>query len=232
VNHITRRGTHKMKLGKRVNLKRQPLDMYKVTLHTRRRQIIRRLIQIIGVIGLIGTLVIGLYLWHAGLLTDQMLLRHMIERFGLLGPIVFIGVQIIQVVLPIIPGGITLAVGPLLFGPWLGFIYNYVGIVIGSLLLFQIGRTFGIPLVETLVPRKIYRKYIDKLNGKRWVNLFIIMMVLPIAPDDALILLTSLTKMPFKQFCWILVLSKPIGIACYSFVLLYGFDWLLKIFGM
>ncbi|EAO61482.1 immunoreactive protein Se23.5, partial [Streptococcus agalactiae 18RS21] len=33
---------------------------------------------------------------------------------------------------PVIPGGVTTVAGFLIFGPTLGFIYNYIGIIIGS----------------------------------------------------------------------------------------------------
>ncbi|WP_220741199.1 TVP38/TMEM64 family protein [Leuconostoc miyukkimchii] len=203
--------------------------MQKITLSIRKRQMSRRLIKLVSIVGLIATIGVGLYLWRIGLLTNQTLLRQTIHSLGVWGPLAFIGVQMVQVIIPIIPGGITLAVGPMLFGPWLGFVYNYIGIIIGSLVLFQIGRLFGTPLVDIFVSRKTHHKYIDKLNSDGWTKIFIILMVMPMAPDDTLVLLTSLTKMSFKKFTWILVLSKPIGIACYSFALLYGFDWFTKL---
>ena len=203
--------------------------MKTMTLSIKQRQIIRRLLQVATSIGLIGTICLGFYLWYKVLLTDPSLLRQTIKNFGFWGPLAFIGVQMIQVIVPIIPGGITLAVGPLLFGPWFGFLYNYIGIVVGSIILFCIGRYFGTPIVETFVSRKIHHKYIDKLNSKGWVKTFTVLMAFPIAPDDALVLLTSVTKMRFKTFIWILLLSKPIGIACYSLLLLYGFEWLTQL---
>jgi len=223
----------KIKSYRRLNLKRgQHLSMRKSSLIIKKRRMIQNLTKIIGMIGLILTVVAGLYLWHAGLLTNQALLRQTIHEFGVWAPLAFIGVQIIQVVIPVIPGGVTLAVGPMLFGTWLGFIYNYIGIVLGSLILFRIGRVFGLPLVEAIVSKKIRHKYMNRLNSNGWEKLFIFLMILPIAPDDALVLLTSLTKMSFKQFFWILILSKPVGIACYSFIVLYSFDWLIKLIGM
>ena len=223
----------KIKRYRRLNLKRgQQLSMHKSSLIIKKRRMIQKLIQITGIMGLIVTVVAGLYLWHTGLLTNQALLRQTIHEFGVWGPLAFMGVQIIQVIIPVIPGGMTLAVGPMLFGTWLGFVYNYVGIVLGSLILFRIGRVFGLPLVEAIVSKKIRHKYMTRLNSNGWINWFTFLMILPIAPDDALVLLTSLTKMSFKQFFWILILSKPVGIACYSFIVLYSFDWVTKLFGM
>ena len=47
--------------------------------------------------------------------------------FGLIGGLVFVFIQIEQVVIPIIPGGISCLAGVVLFGAGMGFLYNYVG---------------------------------------------------------------------------------------------------------
>ena len=39
----------------------------------------------------------------------------------------------IQVIYPIVPGGMTSVIGYLAFGPIWGFVYNFTGIFIGSL---------------------------------------------------------------------------------------------------
>ena len=54
-------------------------------------------------------------------------LQAFIGKFGYGGMAIFVIVQIIQVVIPILPGGISCLGGVIFFGPWLGFLYNYVG---------------------------------------------------------------------------------------------------------
>ena len=73
----------------------------------------------------------------------------MVGNSVILGPIIFMLLQILQVVIPIIPGGISSAAGVLIFGPYLGFVYNYVGISIGSVIIFLLGRRYG----KTIYPQ-------------------------------------------------------------------------------
>lgn len=161
------------------------------------------------------------------------MLKDLIVAHRFLGPIIFLLIQIIQVVIPIIPGGITLAAGVLIFGPFLGFIYNYVGIVVGSIVLFHIGRTYGQNLAKTLVKEKTYNKYMalaEKHQRKfNWIFFFLILS--PVAPDDALVLIASQTKMTWHFLLVTTVICKIPAILAYSYILVYGGQWLMKIFG-
>ncbi|MCW0953510.1 TVP38/TMEM64 family protein [Weissella ceti] len=170
-------------------------------------------------------------LYQMGAFTDPDVMMNLVKGYGVWAPIIFMFIQIIQVVIPIIPGGITLAVGVMIFGPWWGFVYNYVGIVVGSFILFWLGRRYGMKLVEAFVSDKVMDKYMSKLDTKGWRTTFAIMILLPVAPDDALVLLTSLTKMSWREFFWIIVLCKPATVAAYSFAMMYGMEWLTKLIG-
>ena len=140
-----------------------------------------------------------------------------LEPFGPGAPVMFILIQIIQVVIPILPGGISCLGGVVLFGPVWGFIYNYAGICVGSLLAFLLARQYGRPLVESMVSRSACEKYGRWLdNGKKFDRFFAAAIFFPVAPDDLLCYLAGLTKMSVKKFTAIIVLGKPASIALYS----------------
>ena len=65
------------------------------------------------------------FLISNGCLTDSTKLELLIKSFGVMAPVFFLTLQIIQVIIPIIPGGITCGIGIILFGPFWGFILNY-----------------------------------------------------------------------------------------------------------
>ncbi|MBX4173196.1 TVP38/TMEM64 family protein [Weissella viridescens] len=188
----------------------------------------RRIINYISYAGLLVMVVLAIWLYRIGAFTDPKVLRRLVESCGIWAPIVFVFIQIIQVVIPIIPGGISLAVGVVIFGPLWGFIYNYVGIVVGSLILFGLGRRYGHKIIDVFVSEKTLDKYMDKLDGRGWHITFALLILAPAAPDDALVLLTSLTKMTWREFTLIILLCKPATIIAYSAALVYGADWLTK----
>lgn len=167
------------------------------------------------------------------LFNDVETLKAFILKGGLIGPIIFMMIQVIQVVIPIIPGGISCAAGVLLFGPWYGLLYNYVGIVIGSCINFYLARTYGISFVKKFVSEETYEKYANWLDkGKKFDIFFALAIFFPVAPDDFLCMLAGLTKMSFQRFSLIILLGKPASIAAYSFALVYAGEWIGRLLGM
>ncbi|WP_181429476.1 TVP38/TMEM64 family protein [Enterococcus plantarum] len=192
----------------------------------------RKIINCISIVGIIATIAVTIYFIRLGVFKDVDALRGLVGDSVILGPILFMLIQIIQVVIPIIPGGISCVAGVLIFGPFAGFIYNYVGIAIGSVIIFLLGRQYGKPFILSLVSDKTYNKYIGWLdNEKRFERLFALAIFLPIAPDDALCLMAGLTKMSLKKFTLIIILAKPVSIFLYSLALIYGGTFLNGLLG-
>lgn len=74
-----------------------------------------------------------------------------------------------------------------------------------------------------LVSDKVYQKYSHWLDDQpRFEKLFALAIFLPVAPDDALCLMASLTNMSFKKYSAIIFLAKPASIFLYSLALLQG----------
>ena len=94
------------------------------------------------------------YLGTGNCLSDPKAFQQMLQGFGLLAPLAFIAIQIIQTVLPIIPGGVSSAVGIIVFGPLEGFIYNYVGLLIGAYLAFRMVRRYGKQFILKVVEKR------------------------------------------------------------------------------
>lgn len=139
-----------------------------------------------------------------------------VGKFGSLGPVVFIFLQIIQVILPIIPGGATSLAGVLLFGSVFGFIYNYIGMIIGSLIVFLLARKFGIKFVKKICDEETVDKYVGYIHNKKFEKIFIICILLPFFPDDLLCYVAGISKLSFKRFLIILLITKPPSLLFYS----------------
>lgn len=151
-----------------------------------------------------------------------------INSIGVYGIAVFIIVQAVQVVIPILPGSIGCGVGVIAFGPILGFIYNYIGICAGSVIAFLIARRYGILIIKKRFKPKTINKYFGWLDrGKKFDFFFTLAILSPVAPDDFLCYLAGITKMTVKKFSLIILLCKPPAIILYSM----GLAWICKILG-
>ncbi len=172
-------------------------------------------------LGLAATAVFVIYGFQSGIFRSQEAMERFLRPFGIWAPVIFVLVQIAQVVVPVLPGGISCLAGVVLFGPVWGFIYNYAGIAIGSLCAFLLARRYGRPLVETMFGRASWEKYGKWLEGgKKFDRCFAAAIFFPCAPDDLLCFLAGLTRMTVKKFAAIILLGKPVSIALYSMGLL------------
>ncbi|WP_122646683.1 TVP38/TMEM64 family protein [Enterococcus mediterraneensis] len=192
----------------------------------------RKLINIISLVGIGVSIALTIYFINLGVFKDINALHNLVGTSPIWGPILFILLQILQVVIPIIPGGISSAAGVLIFGPYLGFLYNYIGITIGSIIIFLLGRRYGKPFILSMISDKTYNKYVRWLdNQKRFDRFFALAIFLPVAPDDALCLMAGLTNISLKKFTTIIVFAKPLSIYLYSMALVHGTTLLANLLG-
>lgn len=193
---------------------------------------IKKLIHASSIIGILLTIVLLIYGYQTGLFSSTEQLSSIIRKVGIWGPLLFILIQIVQCVIPIIPGGISCVAGVILFGPFYGFLYNYTGILLGSLVNFILARYYGKPLIKSIISETTYNKYIGWIDqGKRFDKLFAIAIFMPVAPDDFLCMLAGLTKMTYSKFIAIIVLGKPVSLLIYSLGLATAFESFIKIIG-
>lgn len=171
-------------------------------------------------IGMAITILLFIYWYRIGIFTSEIKLKSFLESAGVIAPILFIFIQAIQVVFPIIPGSLGCPIAVIFWGPVIGFIYNYIGICIGSMAAFIIAKRHGIPLVKNIIGDEKYHKYSKWLDEKiNFDRIFTFLMFFPFGPDDFLCYFAGLKDMSVKKFTTILLLSKPLSIIIYSYVL-------------
>ncbi|MDO4870567.1 MAG: VTT domain-containing protein [Candidatus Saccharibacteria bacterium] len=108
----------------------------------------------ITIIGTIALLVLMWYGWKTGMLADPDKMQAFFRRIGPLAPAVFMLYQIVQVVIPLIPGGFSVGIGMLMFGLWWGLFLNVVPIIIGSMINFYLSKKYGWKVIKAVIPDK------------------------------------------------------------------------------
>ncbi|EHI69551.1 TVP38/TMEM64 family protein [Streptococcus ictaluri] len=184
----------------------------------------QKIIKILGILALIASFILAFWLYKLGILNDNNALKDLVHHYKVWGPLIFIMVQIIQIVFPVILGGLTTVAGFLIFGPIAGFIYNYIGILIGSVILFLLVKVYGRKFILLFMDQKTFYKYERRLETSGYEKFFIDCMASPISPADIMVMITGLTDMSLKRFITIIALTKPISIIGYSYLFIFGKD--------
>lgn len=167
---------------------------------------------------LMTLLIVGFVLYglKQGIFSSDKSLFLYIKQFGIIGPFVFLIIQMIQVVFPVIPGGASCLAGVLAFGGFWGFIYNYIGLTIGSIFAFFLSRKFGLSLIEKFFKEETIQKYLKYIRTKKFDKVFFLGILFPGAPDDLLCYIAGISKMKFQTFLIYVLLGKPLTLIFYS----------------
>jgi uncharacterized membrane protein YdjX (TVP38/TMEM64 family) len=134
--------------------------------------------------------------------------REWIGQFGKIGPLVFVAIQILQVIITPLSHYAVGAIGGYLYGPYLGGVLNYVGRVIGHYFAFLIARRFGRSYIEKHLDEETIRKYDKIFSGETETRrkgtlqplLLFLIYFLPLFPDDEISYLVGVSNMSKKPF--------------------------------
>lgn len=143
-------------------------------------------------------------------------IRDIIKATGAGGVFAFLGITILQVIVLPIPSSITILAGAVIYGPTLTFLISTLGIAIGSLIAFVLGRVLGKKIIYMMFNHEKVDKYSSYLGTNGGWLLFT-MFLLPFFPDDMLCMLAGVTTMNYKKFIYITLSARAIGVASLSY---------------
>ena len=100
--------------------------------------------------------------------------------------------------------------------PCQAFLLAFIGVMLSSFIMYIVGRFGGYKVCKKLLGEKDCDKACELLNNKG-LAYFPLMMMFPIFPDDALVMIAGTLKMSLKWFIPSIVLGRGIGIATIVF---------------
>lgn len=142
-------------------------------------------------------------------------IRDIVQSGGVFSFLIFIIFQILQTTILQIPAIFVTIAGAVIFGRWPAFIMSYIAVMIGSLIMFWVGRKAGRKFLNWMIGKDSSEKWIDRMSRGKY--LFFLMMLFPMFPDDILCVVAGLTNMSFSFFFWTNILARGVGIACTVF---------------
>lgn len=130
-----------------------------------------------------------------------------VNKLGIFGPLLYIILQAIQIVVAPIPGQVVGSVGGFLFGGW-GILWTAIGSLIGYYAVIRIARRFGRPLIEKIFKKSVVEKFDFILDGQGTAMVLFAIFLLPGFPDDMVCYLAGLTKLSVKKLMIIIFLGR------------------------
>ena len=137
-------------------------------------------------------------------------LSRFLETAGLWAPLVYIVIYVVGVCL-FLPGTLLTGLGPAIFGAYWGFVYVWIGAMIGASAAFFIGRTLGREFAASLIGDKL-KKYDDAIERNGFATvLYLRLVYFPFTPMNFGM---GLTKVRFRDY----VAGTGLGIIVGTFI--------------
>jgi uncharacterized membrane protein YdjX (TVP38/TMEM64 family) len=158
---------------------------------------------------IVGAIVLVRFTPVKGYLTTEQLGRFL-DTAGLWAPLVFIFIYTVGVCL-FVPGTFLTGLGAAIFGPYLGFIYVWLGAMLGASAAFVIGRTLGREFAASLVGDRL-KKYDEAIERNGFATvLYLRLVYFPFTPMNFGM---GLTRVRF----WDYVAGTGLGIVVGTFI--------------
>jgi uncharacterized membrane protein YdjX (TVP38/TMEM64 family) len=140
-------------------------------------------------------------------------LGNFLENAGFLAPLAYIIVYAAGVCL-FVPGTLLTALGAAIFGPYFGFLYVWVGAMLGSSLAFFIGRYLGRDFAASLIGDRL-RKYDEAIERNGFATvLYLRLVYFPFTPLNFGM---GLTRVRFRDYFSGTALGIIVGTFIFTF---------------
>ncbi len=137
----------------------------------------------------------------------------LVEVYGFWSPLIFILIYAVGVCL-FLPGTLLTGIGAAVFGPYRGFIYVWIGAMLGASGAFFIGRTLGRDFAASLIGERL-KKYDDAIEKNGFATvLYLRLIYFPFTPLNFGM---GLTKVRF----WDYLAGTGLGIIAGTFIITY-----------
>lgn len=144
--------------------------------------------------------------------------KNVLSSYGATGIIVFIGIQILQVIVAALPGDLTQIAGGYIYGTALGSLYSMIGITIGSVIVFYASRLLGFSLINLFASKELLAKFSFLINNPKSEVAMFILFLIPGLPKDTLSYIAGLTPVRPFMFFMISTIARTPALVASSYI--------------
>lgn len=145
-------------------------------------------------------------------------LTDLLDRYRALGPLPGIALTFLKSFVPPLPTIVIIGVNATVYGLWLGFLYSWLGIVLGCLTTFLIVRRIaGHPYLERWARKPKVRKSLQWVRQNAFSYVFLLSLF-PIGPFVVINMAAAVARMRLRSFLIAIVFGKAIMVMAVSIV--------------
>jgi len=161
-------------------------------------------------------LMVSLY-WFS----DMDAVIYSIRGYGLWGPAILFVLFILQTFIAFIPGQALMVSSGYIYGFTGGILITWISLMAGGQAAFWLARRYGRPFAEKWVSASVLDRW-DKSAAGQGIGFYVVTLVMPLFPNDAMCYVAGLGSMSFRRFLTANILGH--GIASFLTVIVGAYS--------
>jgi len=133
------------------------------------------------------------------LAADQQALTTLMQAYQGWGEAMAFLLLVLQVFFALIPGQALMVVCGYVFGFWKGLLITWSSLVLAGEVAFWLARRYGRPLAARFVAPETLQRW-DGFSFNQSILFYVVTMLLPLFPNDAMCYIAGVTPMPGRKF--------------------------------
>lgn len=130
------------------------------------------------------------------------------------GALIYISLQIFQIVVSVIPGQIIQLAAGYAFGFWLSYLLTIIGIGLGTITTFYLAKLLGRDLLYVIFGEKKLTKFIELLNSKKAFVAILIIFLFPGIPKDLFVYAAGISSIRLLPFLILNLVARTPALMC------------------
>lgn len=144
-----------------------------------------------------------------------------LDKYEALGPLPGIFLPFVEAFLPILPLIVIVLANAAAYGLWKGFLFSWIGVTLGSIIIFSLARKYGHRFYAYILRRSPKGKaFFEWIERKGFTPIFIL-SCFPFSPSFVVNVVSGMSKIPFHTFLVAVLTGKAFMLFLVSLV---GFD--------
>ena len=123
-----------------------------------------------------------------------------LSQYKTISIFVYIGLQISQIAISVIPGQFIQFAGGYAYGFWFGYLYSVIGIGMGTAMTFFLARILGRDAMHMLFGEERISKFVNQLNSKRAISILFVLFIIPGIPKDLITYAAGVSEFRLRPY--------------------------------
>jgi uncharacterized membrane protein YdjX (TVP38/TMEM64 family) len=175
----------------------------------------RRILSLALLLLLAAAIALPVVVWHRELwaiLSTREHLQEWLAGWGDKAKLVYVALQVFQVVIFMVPGELIQVAGGYFFGAAMGSLLATVGAVVGATICFFLGRLLGRPFLSAFVSADRVAKVEKLIESPRGTTTLFLLYLIPGIPKDVLGYVAGVSPLRYVPFIAVSTLGRLPGL--------------------